>query len=330
MEIMKKKVVYAIAPPSTGHVNPMCGLVNELCKNRDQLEVIFYSDECYRAVVENTGAQFRAFSHPTLSQFEFKPITERKMSIGEMLNKFITFSYEIVPQLIADAEREQPDLILYDGFFLPVKYLIEVINARETKGTWNRTVPKSVNFVPNFPVGPKMFGQMQKETNENFWSKFVMWNAYRKQLAFSWAFGISIYNPLELFTRHNPVLNVVSVAPELQPYPDDFDKDLFKFVGPCVSEEARSVEIKNDDELKSLLQQFDDDQKPNDLRLVYLSMGTVFNRNGFIFERAFEALKIFDQGKITYILFKFYNFRRDRFTNFKNTVFLIEFCCFNI
>lgn len=287
-----KKIIYAIAPPSTGHVNPMCSLVNELCKYPN-IEVIFYSDEFYRVLIEKSGAQFRALAHPTFSKIEFRPITERKLMFGEMLNMMITFGYDILPQLIADAERDQPDLIFYDCLFLPTKYLIEVIKSRDAKGTWNRTVPKTVAFIPNFPHTPKTMKEFRERSQEDIWSTLALMNSFRRQLSFSWHFDISIYNPIKLFTQNDPILNIVSVTPELQPDREGLD-NRYKFVGPCVSEDARSVEIQNDNELENLLSEFD--QKRDDSKLIFMSLGTVFNANSFIFERAFEAIRNFNNG----------------------------------
>lgn len=311
-----KKIIYVITPPSTGHVNPICGVVNELCKHSN-VEVIFYSDECYREAIQKTGAQFRAFSHPTFSRIALRPLTERKLSIGELLNTMITFSYDILPNLIADAERDQPDLILYDSAFIAAKFLIEVIKSREAKGTWNRTVPKTVGFIPNFPAAPQMVAEFREQSQEDIWAKLELVNCFRRQFVFSWWFGISVYNPIGVFSRNDPVLNIVSVTPELQPYREEFD-DTYKFVGPCVSEEARSVEIKNDDELKNLLGQFDDRARSSGLKLVFMSLGTVFNGNNFIFERAFEAIKNFDQAA---------NRRHLKSSQIKMIVSLGDVCC---
>lgn len=312
-ENTSKKLVFVIAPPATGHLNPLCSLIYELNKNwSEKLEIVFYNDECYRTLIEKSGARFRLFSHLTFSQILHRPITERKLTVGEMLNYFITFAFDVLPQLIADTERDQPDLILYDTFFYPTKCLIEIIKTRQANGTWTRKVPKTIGFVPNFPHGPQMIKQMRLESNEDFWSFYELANAFRRQFLLSWNFGISAYNPLGIFSKYDETINLVSVAPELEPYPEDFD-ERFKFLGPCVSEEARSVEIKDDDELRLLLDQFvlsSDNRKAStsDLKLIYMSLGTVFNGNDFIFEKVFDAVRNFDKGNFEnlyiYITFK--------------------------
>lgn len=299
MDFRSKKKVFVLAPPATGHVNPICGVVNELCKDSD-IEVIFYSDETYRELVEKTGATFRAISHPTLTRVldKAKPITEGKMGIDELLHEMINFSYDITPDLVHDIENEEPDMILYDGFFFPVKYLLEIIHARVEYGSWSHRVPKTAGFIPNFPASEKMIEEMRKEEKLTFWSMLSMLNLFKRQIIFSWWFGISVYNPLKFFMKTDPNLNIVAVAAELQPYREEFD-ETFKFVGPCISEDARSVEVKNDPELKSVLDLFpyksDQSSSSSDLKLVFISLGTVFTKNVFIFERAIEAIQNYDK-----------------------------------
>lgn len=290
--MVAKKLIFVLTAPASGHINPMCGLVNALCKHRD-VRVVFYSDECYRSLIEKTGAQFRAYSHLTFSLIKLNPITERNMPFAGLLNIMIDFSHNLIPQLIADVELDEPDCILYDCVLSTAKYLIEIIKSRDAKGTWNRTVPKTVGFIPNFPLGPKMIKEFREISNEDIWSLLALVESFRRQVAFSWKFNISMYNPLAVITKADPVMNIVAVAPELQPHRQEYD-DRYKFVGSCVSEEARSVErIDDDEEFMDLLAQFDKKQKKSSthsLKLIYMALGTIFNGNSFIYERAFEAL----------------------------------------
>lgn len=287
----KKNLIFAMAPPSTGHVNPMCCVVNELCKYPN-VQVVFYSDECYRKSIENTGAQFRAFSHPSFSILEQiqKPINEQQLTFDSFLNHSISFSHNILPQLIADTERDQPDLIFHDSFLFPIKYLVEIIKTREANGTWKGKVPKTFGMIPNFPLCDKMLAEFRKNSKESVWMILPLLNEMRRHIALCWKYGISSYNVFGFFTKYDD-RNLVAVVPEMQPYREEFD-ERYIFVGPCVSEEARSAEIPNDNELKNLLSARDSKEKlESNIKLIYMSLGTVFNQNSFVFERAFEAIK---------------------------------------
>lgn len=166
----RKKKVIVMVPPATGHVNPMCGLVYELCKNPN-IEVTFYSNEQYRGIIEKTGAKFRPNAKSVFDSIDQIKIMGQKMLIGDIINMLIQFSYEQLPQLMSDVEKEKPDLILFDGLTFPVKYLLEIIKARNANGDMTMTLPKTAFFAPNFAFNDKMIQIMQEQKKEGgFWS----------------------------------------------------------------------------------------------------------------------------------------------------------------
>jgi MGT family glycosyltransferase len=286
----EKKKVMVLVPSALGHVNPICGLIYELCKNKN-IEVLFYSDEPYRKIIEKTGAKFRLNEKLTYSKIDHTKVT--KMGIGDILDVFIGFAYDQLPQYISEVEKEKPDLILYDGLGFTAKYLIEVIKTRLANGDTTIQLPKFASFSPNFPINEHMMKSVKEKRKTDIWAVLSIANAFRKQFVFSWYFGISVYNPLGLFLRLDDTLNIVGVNPELQPYREEFN-DTFKFVGSCISEETRSVDIIEDLELKELLGQFD--KKPSNFKLIFMSLGSSFNANYIVYEKAIEAFQKFDES----------------------------------
>jgi MGT family glycosyltransferase len=286
-----KKKIMVLVTPSTGHINPISGLVHELCRQKEIGEVLFYSNEEYREIIEKTGSKFRKYVHPTFATLKLKLANEKANSFPEFLGHLITFSQYLLPQLLADVEKDKPDLIIVDTLFLPGKYLLEILKERNAK-------PKSVMFIPNFA-----FNEAVTAMNPGFSMKmdlsalisllFLFW----RQFWMSWTFGISVYNPIKIFVSPNKNINIVDVFPEIQPRRDDFDSS-FKFIGHCVSEDVRSFEIKKDDTLGSILNLFESQENKIaskfDTKLVYVSLGTVFNNNLFVFEAIIEAIGRFD------------------------------------
>ena len=285
-----KKKIMVLIPPLLGHVNPICGLIHELCKNKN-IEVIFYSDEIYRDVIENTGATFRLNEKPTISTVDPK-LFASKMQIGTLLGMSIDHAYVQLPQYIAEAEKEKPDLILYDGRSFVAKYLIEVIKARHAKGDTTIPIPKTAQFSPNFPLNEPMLKTMGGDEKEDIWTALSLANAFRKQIMLSWQFGISFYNPIKVFVVSDDKLNLVGLNPELQPYRDSYN-ETFKFIGSCISEETRKVDLKADFELNAFLTPFD--RKPNDLKLVFMSLGSLFHGNFSIYDKAVEGFLKYDE-----------------------------------
>ena len=194
----QKKKIMVISPAAAGHVNPICGLLQELCKNKN-LEVLFYSDQTYREAIEKTGAKFRLNEKQTFSKINFNEIGN--LDIGEILSMMIGFAYDDLPQYLAEVEKEKPDLILYDGLSFTAKYLIEILKARHAKGDEKIHMPKFALFSPNFPLNEKMIKAIRETRTESIWTMVSLANTFRKQLVFSWYYGISDYNPLSVFQR---------------------------------------------------------------------------------------------------------------------------------
>lgn len=113
----------------------------------------------------------------------------------------------------------------------------------------------------------------------------------------SWHFGIWLLNPFSLWKAHNDGLKIVAVFPEFHPRVENYDST-HNFVGQCVSDQARAYQINDDAELKSVLDMFavkEESQGPNDERkLIYMSLGTAFNVNTYIYERFIEAICTYD------------------------------------
>ena len=296
----EKKKIMVISPAVSGHVNPICGLIQELCKNKN-IEVLFYSEETYRDVIEKAGATFRLNEKQTFSKVNFNEFGN--MGIGDILSMFIQFAYDELPQYLTDVEKEKPDLVLYDGLSFTAKYLIEILKARHANGDTKIHMPKFALFSPNFPINEKALEEIRKTRKESIWTMVSLANTFRKQLVFSWYYGISVYSPFYMYQRTDENINLIGVNPELQPYRDNYD-DTFKFVGSFISEEARKVDLNNDPELRDLLNEFD--KKPKDQKLIFMSLGSMFNTKSHIYEKAFEAFNKFD-GKNRH--FKFNQFK---------------------
>lgn len=286
-----------IVPPATGHVNPISGLVSELCKSTNNLDVIFYSDKSYQAAIERTGAQFRLLAHPSFSILPKLPMEQAHYFIGANLDCQISFSYKLIPQLLHEIETERFDLVLYDGAFLPIRYTLEILKRRYRRRRSARPPPKSILFAPNFPVTKTLVDESRAQTRMSLGSVLLLLWVFIRQIVMSIRWRMRIFNPINFFMRKDK-LNIVAVIHELMPFPHELD-ETFKCVGPCVCEQTRSGEVSSDDhELNSLLGEFevwapgkrplDEPKKP---KLIYMSLGTVFNYNSILFELTIRAFR---------------------------------------
>lgn len=286
-----KRKIFVIFPSGSGHINPVCGLVYELCKRPD-IECIFYGNEEHRELIEKTGAQFRLYSDRNIANLVPTQVNEKSrnmLSVG--VNLMIDCSYKLLPQLIKDTENERPDLILYDTCFFPAKYLLEIFKTRQ--------MPlKQIEFYPNFVFTKSMMAK-SKFFKINIQLLLTLVFLFLRQIWLSLTFGIWILNPIAMFTKKGKHTKIISVFPELQPERDQFD-ETYKFVGACASEQARNHEFKEDAEMKAILDTFSSREeashsKQHDNKLVYMSLGTIFHHNVFIYETVLEAIRRFDE-----------------------------------
>lgn len=289
-------------PPIYGYTYCVSSMVFNLCQNSN-IKCIFYGVEETRGLIEQTGSEFRQYAHPTLSGLKRKPLKELKNDVWSIINYHITFSYEILPSLINDVENEKPDLIIYGQWFLAVKYLLEILKVRYEKRLTTTKPPRSVLFDPSFAMNLHIIDNLSGLVRTNIKSIFPKIKAFFRQFIFSWRFGISIYNPKRLLTRLSENLNIFSVLAEIQPNLELFDRKTCKFVGACISEPLRRTETYMiDASFEEILEIFpprnssyDYSSTDRDLKLIFVSLGTLFNVNLFVFEAIIDSIIKFDQ-----------------------------------
>ncbi|CAF0717507.1 unnamed protein product [Brachionus calyciflorus] len=296
----KKTKIYILIFPDTGHVNPIAGIVEVLVKNKN-CDVVFYGRKGQKDLIERTGAQFRQYRFYRDGNSISKPLKEDPFTNDLYLfTDFINLSYQEIPLLIQDIEIDKPDLIIYDQLSIPAKYLLRImeINFKNRKSSMN--VPPSVQIYTCFPCKAGVY------PTEDLLEKFpceptgFLYNLEKyilkmKQLTFSLYFGIDFIDPFELWSDYFSDLNIVTLIPEIQPMSENFGSS-FKFVGSCVSENVHKNNI-TDSKLVELLYNFSplnpcfEKNNRNYFKLIYASLGTVFNNNIFIFDIIIEAIK---------------------------------------
>lgn len=95
-------------------------------------------------------------------------------------------------------------------------------------------------------------------------------------------------------------LKIIAVFPELHPKSNEYDSK-HKFVGQCASEEVRKYDLNEDPGLKSVLDLFpikenkvQSTQQDEELKLIYVSLGSVFHCNSSIFEKIIDAIRTYN------------------------------------
>ena len=270
--------------------------MSELVKNA---EVTFYSSLQFKSLIQKTGSKFKEYNGSIGSSPENEKNNLLMISIA-----LIEFSSKNMSSLIADVEREKPDLILYDFLSLHTKYLISILRKRYEKKISSVRPPEILEiasacaFNKSYPNNEEM-KLLQK--NNTIWGIFFLLKAIFLQILFSLKWSLNVINPISyLFGTRFQTLTVTCVFPEFQPRRETYDSS-YKFVGCCVSENVRTYDVK-DQKLKCVIDSFDpvnpltsiDQQKLTNgekKKLIYASLGTVFNRNVPIYEKIINSLR---------------------------------------
>jgi UDP:flavonoid glycosyltransferase YjiC (YdhE family) len=307
MESNRKKI-FIIVLPHSGHINPVASIVHELHATHPELDLIFYGEPLTKALIERTGATYRELSYYDDDKFKSDTIKSKRFStLFVLAHGLMDMSDHVLPDLIADVEREKPDLIVYEAQALHAKYLLRSLERRYAKKISSVKPPPSIMISTTFAIQLGMYpskSQLLTMLNVNFWFPIHLFNLTKDQLAFNRKHDMDIYNVLPFLGDQKSALTIATVFPDLQPKLAEFTKmGYYSFAGCCVSENVRKFEVK-DEKLKQFIDLFEPVNpiqsvearpKNGDLKLIYASMGTVADNNIFIFEHLIEAIKTFDQ-----------------------------------
>lgn len=98
--------------PAAGHVNPSLPLVRELV--RRDVEVTYYTDADFRAVVEGAGARWCPYPANTISA---RDIAEATRAGGPLrvVARALPATETLVPFLVAQLRAERPDAVAFDS-----------------------------------------------------------------------------------------------------------------------------------------------------------------------------------------------------------------------
>jgi UDP:flavonoid glycosyltransferase YjiC (YdhE family) len=303
MSSSEAKKIFVLILPLSGHINPVTSIIHELTSLHN-VDITFYAEDQFKALVEKTGAKYKSYA---MKLHKEENIKENTNPIARMVLSVLRFADVCLPSLIADTENERPDLILYDLFSIHAKYLLEIFHQRFNKNLTDYKPPQAIMISQFFGVKQGIFpnkdGLEFTRNYDDIWYWFYIMQLIAEQIRISWKYGLRIVNPYGfLFGTGYEQFKIVTVFPEFQPRIKLFD-DSYKFVGNGLSESVRTVETIKDLHLKEVLDLFEANnptlsltaRPQTNLKLIYVSLGTIFNNNLFIFETIINAIKLFKE-----------------------------------
>lgn len=266
MEVSFVARVLVVMMPAEGHINPSLGLIKELIESGD--EVVYCCTEKYRTKIEALGAQFKAYSfseatllnNPNMKPFEIKhPYQFLYMILKKIIQRFI-------PDVLNLIEKETYDYLIFDsligwgGQILGEKLGIPTICSTST-------------FVFVEPLGSGSHNL--KDDNEEVQELYNRIMEMSKQLAAQ--FNVAVPSLKDL-SGHSGQLKIVYTSRYFQPMGDKLD-DSFVFTGPSIIPRKDAPAFAYES-LRAMYKQ-----------AVYISMGTILNRDLDLYKLCFAAFR---------------------------------------
>lgn len=250
-----------------GHVNPTIGIVRELI-NRGE-NVTYIAGEEFRDKIEKTGAKF--IGHKNLFDLSSLITSSLNLETNEkLLNALNTFK-EIIEEIFKLDENF--DYIIYDSSFILGEEVGRVLNIPTISSSSifaiNEKIIKSLLDLPisqEFKL--KMEGakpKIKEILSSHNYVDFV--NELQEK------YNIKFPSMVDRSGKKG-MLNIVYTSKYFQPYSESFDES-YKFIGSSVIDRKESIDF--------------DLSNNEDKKVIYISLGTIFNNSIEFYECCFKA-----------------------------------------
>ncbi len=236
---------------SHGHINPTLPVAQELVARGE--EVIYYLPESFRDTVVRTGASFRGMHL-------VEPPDRRERSFMAFLDKILGQTIHLLPQIVAWLDIDQPDCVLYENICLWARAAVSKLH-----------LPAVCFFTSSIPN----LGTSESQRGEATFTTPLEEEVRQGLRRLCQEYALPAMEPRTL-ASHTEQLNIAFFPRAFQPGGELCD-ERFVFVGPSITARQDS----SDFPLHQL----------NPERMIYISMGTIFNYRADFFRLCFAALK---------------------------------------
>ncbi len=258
--------VVFINAPAYGHINPTLPLIAELVRRGER--VFYYTTEAFQQIIEQTGATFcnygKGFPDHFAQGIEDNPFLENPFV---MIEANIETGKWVLDHLLDEIRDLQPDYLIHDAFCFWGRCIAQALHLPAI------TSIASIAFNRKITAGgpSQLFVLLQM-----FWKGRKNFQHGRK-LVSETVETYHIQPPKFLFEviRNYSMLNIVYTSKAFQPYGETFDDQQFKFVGPAF------LPISDTSNFPF--------EKLGKQPLIYISMGTIYNKDASFFRTCIEA-----------------------------------------
>ncbi|CAF0811036.1 unnamed protein product [Brachionus calyciflorus] len=305
---MTKYKIFVFSIPASGHVNPLLPVLNELCKYSD-IEVIVYLTEEFRPKFESVGTRFKSLKNfDFVKNANFKPFGKsRYLEIIDLMTLALNAIAPNFEFIAKEIDEEKPNLILYDTFGIYIKWAMNYYLKKMRKSQVKWPLPPMIGFSATFIYNEGIYpNQIEKSLFVPFNFRFLydISRIFITSLKVCLINGISFINPLDHFKMKLDSLTkliICVIFPALHPRSHLYDTTKYKFVGSTIEGSPLNQIFSNQSEQEPFKTIFNSisvksDDSKNDYKLVYVSLGTLFNNNFDIFKKIIDAFVSYDEG----------------------------------
>ncbi|HWL25231.1 MAG TPA: macrolide family glycosyltransferase [Ureibacillus sp.] len=246
--------------PGEGHINPTIPLVEELIKQGEQ--VVYYCVEEYKTKIEKTGALFRPYKN-FLTPSHIAKRVNQKIDPLEMLLYMGQAMDATVEKVLKEVRDEKYDYVIYDNNFAAGWIIADVLN-----------LPK-ISSCTTFAINQEIFSTFMQNRGEM--DKNSPKYQEIEEITTKWKdkYGVILTNKKNLMTCPGDI-TLVYTSKFYQPSAEEFDES-FIFVGPSIAKRHNIEYIPF--------------KVQHDTKLIFISMGTVFNQQPELYTTCFEAFR---------------------------------------
>jgi MGT family glycosyltransferase len=243
--------------PGHGHTNPTLTVAQQL--QRQGHTIVYYSRDEFKEKIEKSGIAFRSYA--TKEDIDGRV----SQNAGAFAEKLVKITMNEIPYLLNEITKEKPDYILYD--VLAIWGAVVAHAAHVQAATLITTFAFNKTVIAHYPkIFLPQFGQTLTK-GIPYLRAIKRFNDFLRQYGIAKEVSHDIYAMKEQ-------LNIVFTSSYFQPYARSFDST-YKFVGPSFSNRQDSSDF-----LKHIA---------TDKKVIYVSLGTVYNDNLHIFRTCIKA-----------------------------------------
>lgn len=245
-----------------GHINPTISVVSELVDRGEK--VTYIAGEEFKDKVEGAGARFIGYKN-----FDELGFNNGDISLAEIQPQLmeITRVYVEIVEVIFSI-KDKFDYVIYDSLFFVGAEIARILKIPSISSNSTFAVNDKTNYLSTFFT---RFGPVIKELLNN--PDFQRTIHFLRE-----KYGVNVPNILDMHKMKSD-LNLVYTSRYFQINSEGFD-DSYKFIGPSISDRQEILEPELISKEKS--------------KIIYISLGTIFNKSVEFYESCFEAFRGMD------------------------------------